>query len=284
MYVPSATGTLSAPAQLTFTYSDGTVEVRKTFSFNETYVLHADVEVKRNGAPVRALLSWPGGFGDQDMAAAYSQRPARHDAQWQGRAHRAEEGLGWRYSERAVRLGGRERQLLCGGLSAGQSRECNGGDSEQLSWTLRRRFAAPASAAARRSKGAVEVPVLGAALGDVSGHTHDAHVTRAQGDQRAQGGARTDPKMTLEPVLEFGFWGLIGKYLFLSLQFIHSHIGVELGLVDRHPHRHHQHPDAALPHQDHAERPEDAAHSAADGRRSRRSTRSTRPPTRSATR
>jgi YidC/Oxa1 family membrane protein insertase len=30
--------------------------------------------------------------------------------------------------------------------------------------------------------------------------------------------------VTLEPLLEFGFWGAIGKYLFLSLQFIHAHV------------------------------------------------------------
>ncbi len=72
LYVPSATGTLTAPATLTFNYSDGATKVRKTFSFDETYLLHADVEVTRNGAPIRALLSWPGGFGDQDNAAAYA--------------------------------------------------------------------------------------------------------------------------------------------------------------------------------------------------------------------
>src|SRR5882724_7003574 len=48
LYVPSATGTLTAPGTLTFTYSDGTTQVRKTFSFDETYVLHADVQVTRN--------------------------------------------------------------------------------------------------------------------------------------------------------------------------------------------------------------------------------------------
>src|SRR6202000_2625626 len=45
LYVPSATGTLTAPASLTFNYSEGGTTVRKTFSFDETYVLHADVEV-----------------------------------------------------------------------------------------------------------------------------------------------------------------------------------------------------------------------------------------------
>jgi YidC/Oxa1 family membrane protein insertase len=77
LYVPSATGTLTAPATLTFNYSDGTTQVRKTFSFDENYVLHADVEVKRNGAPISAFVSWPGGFGDQDNASAY-KRSVRH--------------------------------------------------------------------------------------------------------------------------------------------------------------------------------------------------------------
>ena len=70
MFVASATGTLAPPSSLTFTYSDGTLQVRKTFSFNETYVLHADVQVTRNGVPVRALLSWPGGLGDLATAQA----------------------------------------------------------------------------------------------------------------------------------------------------------------------------------------------------------------------
>jgi YidC/Oxa1 family membrane protein insertase len=30
-----------------------------------------------------------------------------------------------------------------------------------------------------------------------------------------------NPKVSLEPLLEFGFWGFIGKYLFLGLQFLH---------------------------------------------------------------
>ncbi len=39
----------------------------------------------------------------------------------------------------------------------------------------------------------------------------------------------TDPRVSLEPVLEFGFWGFIGKYLFLALLFIHSHIVANWG-------------------------------------------------------
>ena len=43
LYVPSATGTLNAPATLTFTYSNGGLEVKKVFTFDSTYVLHVAV-------------------------------------------------------------------------------------------------------------------------------------------------------------------------------------------------------------------------------------------------
>jgi YidC/Oxa1 family membrane protein insertase len=72
LYVPSATGTLHAPATLSFDYSDGGLTVHKTFSFDSSYVIHADVSVTENGAPVPALLAWPGGLGDQMTLQEYA--------------------------------------------------------------------------------------------------------------------------------------------------------------------------------------------------------------------
>jgi YidC/Oxa1 family membrane protein insertase len=67
LYVPSATGPLTAPASLTFKYSNGGLQAIKTFTFDpKTYVLHAEVAVTRAGAPVAVQLSWPAGFGDQN--------------------------------------------------------------------------------------------------------------------------------------------------------------------------------------------------------------------------
>ncbi|MGB7198133.1 MAG: membrane protein insertase YidC, partial [Acidobacteriaceae bacterium] len=72
LYVPSATGDLTAPNQLTFDYSAGGLVVRKTFHFDNSYVVTADVNVTQNGAPVEALVAWPAGLGDQSKAADYS--------------------------------------------------------------------------------------------------------------------------------------------------------------------------------------------------------------------
>jgi YidC/Oxa1 family membrane protein insertase len=66
------------------------------------------------------------------------------------------------------------------------------------------------------------MPILGAALGNTSGPTD----TRIFVGPKAVDVLKTihaaDPKVTLQSILEFGFWGPIGKYLFLALHVIHD--------------------------------------------------------------
>lgn len=57
--------TLIAPGSISFHYAANGVDVVKTFHFDASYVVTAELAVKRNNAPVRALLAWPGGLGDQ---------------------------------------------------------------------------------------------------------------------------------------------------------------------------------------------------------------------------
>jgi YidC/Oxa1 family membrane protein insertase len=57
-------GTLRAPTELAFTWSDGHLEVTKTFRFDDSYVVHVETSAKFNGAPIKAGLAWLGGFGD----------------------------------------------------------------------------------------------------------------------------------------------------------------------------------------------------------------------------
>jgi YidC/Oxa1 family membrane protein insertase len=63
---PSATGLLLAPAAITFEYSANGIDAVKTFHFDASYVISIETEVKRNGAPVRALVEWPAGLGDME--------------------------------------------------------------------------------------------------------------------------------------------------------------------------------------------------------------------------
>jgi YidC/Oxa1 family membrane protein insertase len=68
----SATGVIQAPCAVSFHYAANGLDVVKTFRFDESYVVTAEVDVKRNGSPVRALLAWPAGLGDQTDAMQFA--------------------------------------------------------------------------------------------------------------------------------------------------------------------------------------------------------------------
>ncbi len=72
LYVPSASGTVNAPTDLTFEYVEQGWVVRKSFRFDHSYVIHVDTSVFYNGSPVTAYPAWPSGFGDETNAAAYA--------------------------------------------------------------------------------------------------------------------------------------------------------------------------------------------------------------------
>jgi YidC/Oxa1 family membrane protein insertase len=228
LYVPSATGTLAAPATLTFNYSDGVTKVRKTFSFDETYVLHADVEVTKNGAPVRALINWPGGFGDQDNASAYNgaQIDLSRDAKDQHLAPK-KVSSGETLNGPFDWAGTSDMYFAAIFLPDAPDSATFVTQHNQLdvAKTIRRTGIGSGAPA----KGAIEVPILGAALGDTSGHTLSRIYVGPKAISVLRAIHSTNRNVTLEPLLEFGFWGAIGKYLFLSLQFIHSHIASNWG-------------------------------------------------------
>jgi YidC/Oxa1 family membrane protein insertase len=64
--------TLTAPAAITFEYADQDLIVRKSFSFDHTYVLNVSTEVTYKGSVIFAAPAWPSGFGDQVTPAAYA--------------------------------------------------------------------------------------------------------------------------------------------------------------------------------------------------------------------
>jgi YidC/Oxa1 family membrane protein insertase len=223
LYVPSATGTLAAPASLTFTWSDGNTQVKKTFSFDETYVLHASVEVTRNGAPVRALISWPGGFGDQNDSYAYS------GAQFDNFRNGKDQHLAAKKVSGGETLSG---PFDWAGVSdpffAAVFLPDHPDDASvvtlhnqiDVAKTIKRSGLGSIS----QSKGPVEVPILGAALGSTSGPTETRIFVGPKAIRVLKAVHATDNKVTLEPLLEFGFWGPVAKSLFLALQFIHTHL------------------------------------------------------------
>jgi YidC/Oxa1 family membrane protein insertase len=79
LYVASNSGNLmSAPAQVTFEYFDQDLAIRKTFRFDHSYVVHVETSVLQKGSLVTAFPMWPAGFGDQQSPASYAASRIEH--------------------------------------------------------------------------------------------------------------------------------------------------------------------------------------------------------------
>jgi YidC/Oxa1 family membrane protein insertase len=224
LFVPSTSGQVTAPATLTFTYSNGNLQATKTFTFDGTYVLHAHVAVTRGGVPVPALISWPGGFGDQNET---TNGTAYTNSQFD--------------SERNGSFDNIEPKKINNGATQSGPLDFAGVADNFFAAVFLPDLPAQATAVTLRNELDVSktiervgwganspptkpliMPILGAALGNTSGPTD----TRIFVGPKAVDVLKTihaaDPKVTLQSILEFGFWGPIGKYLFLALHVIHD--------------------------------------------------------------
>lgn len=66
----AATASLRAPAELTFTWSDGRLAVTKRLKLSSSYIVELDSEVSFEGKPLAHAIAWRGGFGDDTVYAA----------------------------------------------------------------------------------------------------------------------------------------------------------------------------------------------------------------------
>jgi YidC/Oxa1 family membrane protein insertase len=64
----TAAASLSAPADLDFSWSNGHLEITKHFHFDHSYVVKVEVSAKLDGRPITAGIGWLGGFGDLTVA------------------------------------------------------------------------------------------------------------------------------------------------------------------------------------------------------------------------
>ena len=224
MYVPSATGALAAPATLTFHYAADGLDVTKTFDFGQDYLVHADTQVLKDGAPVRTLLSWPSGMGDLAIARtrqghSYPSDPSIDTMQNGKDEHIASKKVsGGATLNGPFDFGGVSDQYFAATILPDHTQSANLVTlHNQLNMNdLLRAEGKPAGKD-------VQLPVLGAAVGDLSGHTQ-ARVFVGPKNLKLLKSVKTVDGYSLEPLLDFGFWGPIAKYLFVGLQTVHTWI------------------------------------------------------------
>ncbi len=225
LFVPSATGRVASPGTLTFKYSGQGLEATKTFTFDESYMLHADLRVTRNGAPVRALLAWPGGFGDEEDARSYAA--AQVDLSANGKVdHRAVKNVSGGATDNAPIewAGVSDLYFAAVFLPDTPSSATLASLHNQIDVAKASRNNGLGQGTPSSSAKPMLVPILGAAVGDVSGHSAMRIYAGPKAANVLKAIHPSGSNATLEPLLDFGFFGPIGKVLFLALQFIQTHV------------------------------------------------------------
>ena len=214
LYVASQTGTLHAPADISFEYADGELTVRKSFHFDHTYVVKVETSVDYKGTSTAAYPAWPAGFGDQTTPSAYGS--ARIARQFNDKIQR----------DKAKSVSG-------GGTIAGPFHWAGVEDQyfaavfipdhpeTTAMVTLRNSVEIPKDPAHPSSDQTTKEDLLGAAVGNTQGATTERvfvgpkavnvleSVRVANGDLRG--------------LVDFGFFGIIARPLFIWLRWMQQH-------------------------------------------------------------
>jgi YidC/Oxa1 family membrane protein insertase len=228
LYVGSASGSITAPGELTFEYAQGDISARKTFQFGDSYVIGIETEVTQNGKPVPAYAMWPAGFGDQTTGPLYASAKIEYMA------------------------GGKVERIAPKKVSNGNTLR------GPFSWAgVQDQFFAamflpdnPDTAAMVTLHEAISVPkdpknpdatkvdhydILGAAAGDTSGVTRERLFVGPKALEVLESvRSNTAPGQMdgpdLRNVVDFGFFSLIARPLFLWLKWTQEHMASNWGV------------------------------------------------------
>jgi YidC/Oxa1 family membrane protein insertase len=222
LYIPSATGTLTAPGTLSFDYEAGGIKVKKTFTFDNSYVLHAEVSESVNGAPIPALLAWPAGLGDQNTLPQYAT----------GTVQTAQDGktdeVAWKKVVGGATLNGPFQWAGVSDLYFSAIFLPDASTSVNLI-TLHNTIDIPRNRKHPDPNQIDHASVLGAVIVGTSAEPLKARIFAGPKALGVLGSVPTYGAPSLEKAVSFGWWGWIAKPLFLILHFLYQHVVANWG-------------------------------------------------------
>jgi YidC/Oxa1 family membrane protein insertase len=221
LYLASSSGAVNVPATITFEYADGDIAVRKSFGVDHTYVVHVETSVVSRGSQVAAYPAWPAGFGDEASLSSY------HASQIEYQYNNTTERLAIKKISGSNTL---HMPFNWAGVTDQYFAAVFLPDDSQNSAlvTLRNSLNVPKDVKKPNPQDTAPVEVLGAAVGNPGGPTvarmyvgpkalatlESVHVPTIVG---------ADPD--LRGLINFGFWGVIARPLFLWLRWIEGIVG-----------------------------------------------------------
>jgi len=218
LYVSSATGKLVPPATVTFEYADGETTVRKSFRFDDSYVVRIEASVMDKGAMVAALPAWPAGFGDQTIPSSYLNTQ-----------------VAWDSPEKVSRLD--QKKVAGGDTIHGPFRWASVADpyfaavflpddeNSAALVTLRNTIGIPKDPAKPDPNDMEKEPVLGAAIGNLNGITRERLFVGPKAMDvlaAVHSGPHADER-SLDNLVDYGFFHFVARPLFLWLRWTHEH-------------------------------------------------------------
>jgi YidC/Oxa1 family membrane protein insertase len=230
LYVPSNSGQITAPAEITFEYADQDVAVRKTFRFDHTYAVGVETSVRVGGVNVSAFPMWPAGFGDEFTPAAYAaSRIEYHNDQSSERSYLFFPKPTERLAIKAVSSGSTVRgPLNWGGVVNQYFAAVFIPDDQQNAAlvTLRNALEIPKDWQKPNLQDTTKAEVLGAAVGNLSGPTVERLFVGPKSLQIVESIPVSGSNGTsdLRDLINFGFFGFIARPLFIWLRWTYAHV------------------------------------------------------------
>ncbi len=222
----AANGVLKAPCSITFRYAANGLDVVKTFHFDSSYVVGVETQVKRNGLPVRALVEWPSGIGDQTDPIQYAAGKFFWSIDSKDGSIDAK-----KVSNNATFDQAYDYAAIGDLYFAAAFLPENIASTTVV--TLHSSAEMPSDPSDPNSQKR-KVDVIGLAVGDTSGLTRlrlfagpkETDILKAV---HATGVDGKPDGPTLEPIIQFGMWAIIAKPLYLALRFLHGLLGDGIG-------------------------------------------------------
>ena len=230
LYVASRDGNLTSPTTITFEYVADDLAVRKTFGFDNTYIVNVETSVTYKGSPAPALPAWPSGFGDQTTAPFYAA--GLIDYQYNKNIERVPLRCGFSLFSKCTSISG--GATIPGPFHwAGPTDQYFAAvfipnDPASTSMvTLRSSLALPRDPQKPDSKEVANVDVLGAAVGSLHGPTVERIFVgpkELEVLEKIPVPGVSDADKDLNGLVDFGWWGIIAKPLFLWLKWTYHHV------------------------------------------------------------
>jgi YidC/Oxa1 family membrane protein insertase len=232
LYQASATGQILAPNSITFHYAAGGLDVVKTFHFDSSYVIGVDVQARRNGTPVRTLVAWPAGLGDMEEFVTAGGRRTTMLVPTQSQ-------IAWSIDGKQDSMASKK---VSGNATSDQPYEYAA--LTDMYFVAALLPDVPARTSLVTLHNTIDLPgdlsdpnsarkpadVLGLAMGDQSGVTRlrlyigpkETDVLKSIRATGADGQATGQP---LDSLIQYGWWGIIAKPLYLALRALRGMLG-----------------------------------------------------------